>query len=321
MTRLLVVGVSAFAAAVVLTPFAMVVAARTGFVDRPGPLKVHVAAVPYLGGAAVFLALLVGAVPSHAAILGPLGAALALGALDDRFDLPVWGRLVGQAVVGGWVAAIISTRLAAPWGDVAVAGTVMVLMNGVNFLDGLDGLAGGVAAVACVGFAVLLSGGGRDLAVAAAAALGGFLIYNRPPARVYLGDGGAYLLGTALAVLLAWSWTTGARVETSVGGIVVITLPVAEVCFGVVRRVRRRRSFARGDRRHPYDLAVARGWTATTAAAAYVAAEVVLVGIAIGASKAADVAVPIVAGVVGAAMLAILAGIIGALDAGREGRT
>ena len=58
-------------------------------------------------------------------------------------------------------------------------------------------------AVAAVGFALVAPRAGRQLAVALAAALVGFLVYNRPPARVYLGDGGAYLLGTALVVLLA----------------------------------------------------------------------------------------------------------------------
>ena len=87
------------------------------------------------------------------------------------------------------------------------------MINGVNLIDGLDMLAGGVAAVAAGGFAVILHGSGRQLAIALAASLLGFLVYNRPPARVYLGDGGAYLLGTGLTVLVAESWAPGRPVR------------------------------------------------------------------------------------------------------------
>ncbi len=66
----------------------------------------------------------------------------------------------------------------------------------MNLIDGLDMLASGVVTAAAVGFAAVLHGPGRQLAVALGASLIGFLTFNRPPARVYLGDGGAYLLGT-----------------------------------------------------------------------------------------------------------------------------
>ncbi|HEY5024087.1 MAG TPA: hypothetical protein VII76_03855, partial [Acidimicrobiales bacterium] len=88
MTRLVVVGGAAFALAVVLTPVAMAVATRVGVVDRPGPLKPQSAPVPYLGGVAVFLAALVGAAAGHPAVIAPLAAAVVLGVLDDRLDVP-----------------------------------------------------------------------------------------------------------------------------------------------------------------------------------------------------------------------------------------
>ena len=80
---------------VVLTPVAMVVARRTGVVDRPGPLKPQAAPVPYLGGVAVFLAALVGAALGHPTVVAPLAGAVVLGVLDDRFDLPGLGPAGG----------------------------------------------------------------------------------------------------------------------------------------------------------------------------------------------------------------------------------
>ena len=240
MTRLIVIAAGALAAGVVLTPLAMTVATRTGVVDRPGPLKPQASPVPYLGGVAVFAAALVGAAIGHPAVIGPLAGAVVLGVLDDRFDVPAPARLAGQVAVGAAIAAVVPTRFGPVGGGVLVVVVTIVLMNGVNFLDGLDALAAGVVAVACVAFAIVLHGGGRDLAVAVAGALVGFLVYNRPPARVYLGDAGAYLLGAALCVLLASAWPTGARPALGVASLVIVAVPVGEVAFAIVRRARAR---------------------------------------------------------------------------------
>ncbi len=318
MTRLIGIAVAAVAAGVVLTPVAMMVATRTGVVDRPGPLKPQASPVPYLGGVAVFAAALVGAALGHPAVIGPLAGAVVLGVLDDRFDVPAVARLAGQVAVGAGIAAVVPTRLGAAGGGVLVVLVTVVLMNGVNFLDGLDALAAGVVAVACVAFAVVLHGGGRDLAVALAGALAGFLVYNRPPARVYLGDAGSYLLGAALCVLLASAWTSGTRPALGVASLVIVAVPVGEVAFAIVRRARARRSITSGDRRHPYDLVVARGWARGAAALAYVGGEAVLAGAAVGASRATGLAAPLSAVAASAVVVVGVAGVCGALSPGPE---
>jgi UDP-GlcNAc:undecaprenyl-phosphate GlcNAc-1-phosphate transferase len=274
--------------------------------------------VPYLGGVAVFLAGLVGAALGRPTVVAPLAGAVALGALDDRLDLPAWARLVGQGAVGAGVALVVPTRIGGLGGGAVVAVIAVVLMNGVNFLDGLDALAAGVIAVACIGFAVILHDDGRDLAVAMAAALGGFLVYNRPPARVYLGDAGAYLLGTVVAVLLAWAWAPGTRSPGGVASLAIVAVPVGEVAFAVVRRLRARRSITTGDRRHPYDLAVARGWPPASAVLAYVGIEAVLATAAVAASKAPTLAGPLTCVLVSAAVVVTLAAACGALAPGPE---
>jgi UDP-GlcNAc:undecaprenyl-phosphate/decaprenyl-phosphate GlcNAc-1-phosphate transferase len=315
-TRLLVVSVVAFGAALVLTPVAMAVALRTGVVDRPGPLKPQSAPVPYLGGVAVFLAALVGAALGHPFVIAPLTGAVALGVLDDRFGVPAPLRLVGQAAIGVAIAVVVPTKIGGVGGGILVAGVSIVLMNGTNFLDGLDALAAGVAAVACVAFAVLLQGGARDLAVALAAALAGFLVYNRPPARVYLGDAGAYFLGAAMAALLAGAWAPGTRACLSVASLAIVAVPVAEVAFAVLRRLRARQSITSGDRRHPYDLLVAGGWARGLVALAYIGAEAVFAGAAVGASKAQTLAGPVALLVVTAAVVTGIAATCGALSPG-----
>jgi UDP-GlcNAc:undecaprenyl-phosphate GlcNAc-1-phosphate transferase len=313
-----VVAAVALGVAGFLTPVAMVVARRTGVVDHPGPLKPHAAPVPYLGGVAVFAASMVGALVGRPTVIAPLAGAVVLGVLDDRFDLPAWVRLLGQGAVGVGVALVVTTRVPGFGGGVLVTVVTVLLMNGVNFLDGLDALAAGVVALAGVGFALLLHNGARDLSVALAAALAGFLWYNRPPARIYLGDGGAYFLGAALAVLLAWAWANGVRSPVSVVSLLLVAIPVAEVAFAVVRRVRAHQSVTHGDRRHPYDLVVARGWSPGVAVLCYLAGETVLVVAAVGASRAHSLVVPVTAMVAATVSIVVLAWVCGALSPDRS---
>ncbi len=169
-------------------------------------------------------------------------------------------------------------------------------------------------------FAVLTHTGGRDLAVAGAAALAGFLLYNRPPARVYLGDGGAYLLGTTLALLLAWAWAPGTRSTVNVASLAILAVPVAEVAFAVIRRARARTSITSGDRRHLYDLFVVRGWTRRSAALAYIGGECVFAAAAVGASKAHTLAAPVAEVAATAIVVVMLAAVGGALSPGPQAR-
>src|SRR5579863_151022 len=123
---LLVVVALSFAVCVVLTPVAMRVATRTGVVDRPGPLKVHDAPVPYLGGVAVFAGTAVGAGAGRPSVIAPLAGALALGVLDDRMGVSPWLRLGGQVAVGAGVAAVAPSRVGGAGGALLV-GALTVL--------------------------------------------------------------------------------------------------------------------------------------------------------------------------------------------------
>lgn len=313
----LVAGV-ALASSVVLTPVAMAVATRVGVVDKPGELKPQQTAVPYLGGMALCAAVVVGAAVGRPLVIAPLGAAVVLGTVDDAVGLPPLWRFAGQLCIGAGVAAAMSSRLPNIGVTVAVAAVTVLLMNGVNFIDGLDGLASGVGLFGALAFALLLHGGGRDLAIALGAALAGFLLYNRPPARIYLGDGGAYVLGTALALLLAWTWSSHVPVGRSVASLLLVAVPSAEVAFAVVRRSRARNPVTHGDRRHPYDLLVAGGHSRTVAAVTYVGAQAVLAGVALAVAATHGLAGPVIVVVAAAVALVAAAAACGALGPGAE---
>ncbi|HEX5615215.1 MAG TPA: MraY family glycosyltransferase [Acidimicrobiia bacterium] len=276
-----VVGVAVLVA-LVATPLAARVARRLGVVDHPGELKVHATPVPYLGGVAVLVAM-AGPLAAHRpALLLPLALALALGVADDSRGLSPRARVVGEVVIGVVAGLVEPAPGPVALGVALTAVAVVALVNAVNLLDGLDGLAAGVCAVGAIGFAIV-SPEARAPALALAGALGGFLVFNRPPARIYLGDGGSYLLGTTLAlgaVLLVSDADTWAA---WVAAPLFVAVPVADTLIAIVRRRRARRPLFAGDRSHVYDQLVDRGWSPPRTVLACVGAQVVLAALAIAA--------------------------------------
>ncbi len=241
--------------ALVATPLAMLIARRTGVVDRPGPLKTHTRPVAYLGGVAVFVALLAGvASTGRWELAAPLGLALLLGTVDDVRPLAPATRLGLEVVVAGVAAATVPGPLSQ---RLLTAGLLVVLVNAVNLLDGQDGLAGAVGAVAALGFA-FLGGDATAYGLALAGALAGFLVFNRPPARIYLGDGGAYLLGAALALAPSLTHDAGGW-SVWFATPLLVALPLVDTGVAFWRRLREHRPLFAGDRGHVYDQLVDRG--------------------------------------------------------------
>ncbi|MGH2572275.1 MAG: hypothetical protein ACRDGU_02105 [Actinomycetota bacterium] len=244
------------------TPLARWAGLALGVVDRPGDdLKIHGSPVPLLGGVAVIAStmgtLAVFGRPLPVAETIAVAAALAVGLADDVRPRPPWFR-AGVLAAAGVVLAVGGVRLV-PFGALGAIGTVLLTMacaNAVNIMDGQDGLAGGVAAVAAVGMAVISSLAGDPVGVALGAALAGglagFLIWNRPPARIFLGNGGAYAVGATLAILFARisadGWSGALAAGTCLGVFVI------ELTLTVARRWRSARPLGAGDRLHSYDV-------------------------------------------------------------------
>ena len=313
-----VVAIVALVVALMATPLSIVAARRVGIMDEPGKLKSQTVPIPYLGGIGVFAGLVIGVLQGHPLVLVPLAAGLVLGVADDRFDIAPRTRLAGEIGIGLVVVATCPVHAAGFVAVPVLVAVTVLLINGVNLLDGLDMLAGGVVAVAAVGFAVILHEPGRSIAVALAAALAGFLVFNRRPARIYLGDGGSYLLGTALAVLLAGSWAPHVAISTGTAALALVAIPVAEVAFAVIRRLRGRQSLVAGDRGHPYDRLVARGWHRLYASAAYVGVELLFAVGVVFAVHRSSFRTAVVVDVLAALVLVAAAAGTGALSPDQE---
>jgi len=207
--------------------------------------------------AAVLGALLVAGPGLPWLVVAGVVMATAVGLVDDARPQPASVRLVALAVAAVPIAVGLNfdrlDQLASP-ARVGVVVLLLLLANAVNLIDGQDGLAGGLGAIASVGLAAVIAANGNPvLALAVAGALVGFLAWNLPPARVFLGNGGAYGLGALLTVLAAQA-TLSHGWHGLLAAALCLGVFAFELTFTVVRRLLSSQRLATGDRRHSYDL-------------------------------------------------------------------
>jgi UDP-GlcNAc:undecaprenyl-phosphate GlcNAc-1-phosphate transferase len=262
---LLLIGTLSAALALALTPLMRRAALSYGILDVPrGPWKAHRAPIPYLGGAAVYVSVLVSmcaAAEFRPATLGILlGASLVamLGLFDDLHAIGPGAKLLGQ-LLATW--ALVKGGVHIQWAPlpegVALTLTflwVVGITNAMNFLDVSDGLCAGVAAVAGV-FLTIVGAADQDMAMALPAAaltgaLLGFLVFNWQPARIYLGDMGSLTVGFLLSAL-AISGGYGQRTRYApLAALLIFLVPLLELVLTVLARLWEARSPVRGSNDH-----------------------------------------------------------------------
>jgi UDP-GlcNAc:undecaprenyl-phosphate/decaprenyl-phosphate GlcNAc-1-phosphate transferase len=266
-----------------LTPAAGGMARLIGAVDAPERRRIHRLPIPRLGGLALFLGILVPALaflPIEQEMRGLLlGAAVAtiVGALDDARGLLWWQKLGGMLVAaiipvafGIWVDRFTFPFLGVhelpAWiGMPATVLWIVLLMNMVNFLDGMDGLAAGVCAISGTTFAVIaLSLGKPDAAVLAAIVAGacfGFLRHNFYPARIFMGDSGALLLGFVLATVAVQGLLKTAATVALFFPLFVLAVPILDTTFVVLRRLKHGQPIYTPDQAHLHHRFLRRGFS------------------------------------------------------------
>jgi UDP-GlcNAc:undecaprenyl-phosphate/decaprenyl-phosphate GlcNAc-1-phosphate transferase len=243
----------------------MRVARRTDFYDHPGGYKTHGTATPYLGGAAVLLALLIavslltGAIAYVPVILTCAVLLAALGTIDDRLTVSPWWRLLAEALAATalWAAHRGFTVFDSGALDLGLTIVWVVgIVNAFNLFDNIDGACASVAGISAVGVGVL---GLIDnewhvaaLSLAIAGACAGFLRHNlSKPARIFLGDGGSMPLGfliASLTMVVARGRGLGAD-ELLLAGLLA-GLPVLDTTLVTISRRRRGLSILKGGRDH-----------------------------------------------------------------------
>jgi UDP-GlcNAc:undecaprenyl-phosphate GlcNAc-1-phosphate transferase len=298
---------AAFAAALAITLLALPLwrqwCLRTGLVDDPGRRKIHDLPVPLAGGLAVLTGLLL---PLAAgALLLKLGvpvadqtfpiahglerrglelAAIALGAvamvvlgvLDDKHELKPLPKFIGQLLIAALVA-VACKRITLFVPNVAFSYAVTILwvlsvVNAFNFMDNMNGLCAGLGAIGAWQFAFLAAADGQYLVATMAflmcGALAGFLPYNFPRARAFLGDAGSHLVGYLLAVLaiLPHFYTKqNPRPLAVLSPLLVLAIPLADLAWVVLQRTLAGKPFYIGDTNHLSHRLVRAGLSRTRA--------------------------------------------------------
>ncbi|HEX6222337.1 MAG TPA: MraY family glycosyltransferase [Acidimicrobiia bacterium] len=278
---------------------------RVGVVDTPDDhLKAHSGSPVPLGGGAVLAGVLSGLAVAgvvDVAVLSALLIVWLVGLADDVWEVRAVIRLFGAVVAGVALVALSETRFE-PIVAVFWVVAVVVVVNAIKLFDGLDTLAGSVMAVAFLGITWFgLAQGAADplLILAVVGALLGFLVWNRPPARLYLGDNGAYVLG----VLAVWAamWSSADRMA-GVVGVALIGMPLIDLGVTVFRRGLSGAPFLQGDRDHTYDRLQQQGLSAAGVAILFTIAQALWV--------AALVPVSVVVGDLAAAITALSLGLV-----------
>jgi UDP-GlcNAc:undecaprenyl-phosphate/decaprenyl-phosphate GlcNAc-1-phosphate transferase len=260
--------IAALVFSLILTPLGTRVAWAIGYLDHPEARKLHTSATALLGGVVVFVSAVLAWVVTEAVLhpkpdphagflLAGALVALGLGLYDDRFGMqPIW-KLIGQ---GAAASILLASRIVPDLGLVPVLDFVVALvalvalMNAINFLDNMNGVVGGLSAILFTAFAWhSISRGAVGLAAAQLAMAGacvGFLRYNFPSARIFLGDAGSLLLGYSLGASALLAFQEAPQGWGRMGAVLMLAYPAFDLFFVVVNRVREGRKIYVGGKDH-----------------------------------------------------------------------
>jgi UDP-GlcNAc:undecaprenyl-phosphate GlcNAc-1-phosphate transferase len=279
-----------------------VLAIRLGAMDKPNMArKTQTEPVPYLGGVAIALgisiitlgAVLVGAenflgeinnqlTDLTLTILLPALALGAMGLLDDLRSLSPWPRLITQTFVGTVVALVIveNGTIGTPFGSGDLGSWINTLVtiiwivgvcNSINFFDNLDGAASGAVAIAALGVFVIAFDRGQELvsalSIVTAGATIGFLMWNKSPAKIYMGDAGALFLGVIISVATIRLNPGITPIWHSLAiPLMLLSVPLLDTCVAVFSRLARGLSPLTGGKDHLSHRLVRAGLTRPMAA-------------------------------------------------------
>ena len=285
-SQFVILGLAAFALTGLLTWPVRALAIRLGAMDAPNMArKTQAEPVPYLGGVAIALGI---SIVTFAAVfvggndfasdnsdqlkdlaLTVLLPALVLGGMglfDDLRSLSPWPRLIAQTIIGTAVAFVIveNGTIGTPFGDRGSSSWLNTLVtivwivgicNSINFFDNLDGAASGAVAIAALGAFFIAFDRGQELvsalSIVTAGATIGFLMWNKSPAKIYMGDAGALFLGIIISVAtirlnpgITPTWNSLAI------PVMLLAVPLLDTCVAVLSRLARGLSPLTGGKDH-----------------------------------------------------------------------
>ena len=259
-----------------LTPLMRKIAVSKKIFDKPNSAhKSHIKPIPYLGGVAIILGVVITSYltlflsPFTAnnfwlatTVLAPAIALGMIGLWDDIKNLDPLPRFIGQSIAGLVVASVLvsSGNLGNPTGLVAIDILISVIWvvgicNSINFFDNLDGGAAGTVAISAVVLTYLALSTDQSfiaaLSLVVAGSTLGFLIWNKTPARIFMGDAGALFLGVLIATLtVRFEPNTESSHGSFATPLLLLAIPILDTTVAVLSRLRRKISPFQGGRDH-----------------------------------------------------------------------
>lgn len=281
---LLISDLTAFLTALIITvaatPLVRRIALRRKLGDKPNGRKIHPHMIPHLGGIAIVAGTVVGLLAASAGapelangwrawgpkVIPAVGLIVILGLVDDMKSLRVFHKLAIQ-VISAFVLAlfgfVLFTGIAALDATNAMVLLVSVLFlvgisSSVNLIDGHDGLAAGICLIAAVSFAVMavMFGSGTVLVVTLTliGACLGFLLFNLPPAKIYMGDTGSMFLGIVLALVACSLTSVQPTLRTFVAICFILGIPMLDAFLAIARRLILRAPIFKADCLHMHHI-------------------------------------------------------------------
>ncbi len=255
-----------------LVPFIKDIAEHIGAMDKPGKRKVHIKAMPRLGGLAIFFGFLIGymlfskqSIQMNSILIGSFLIVLT-GVIDDikplKPSMKLAGQILGALVIafyGGMVLKEIHAfNIYINFGLFTYPLTIffiLAIINAINLVDGLDGLAAGISSIffLTVGIIAVILGKTNGLDVTLSfIMLGstlGFLFYNFYPAKIFLGDTGSMFLGFMIAIISLLGFKN-ITLTSFIIPVLILGVPIMDTLFAIIRRSLKKQSISQPDKEH-----------------------------------------------------------------------
>ncbi len=274
----------AFGLALALTPLMRILSFKLGAIDTGSGRRVHTGKIPRLGGAGIFIAFMLPAVffltrgewdNSHYNLAGILIASaivFCIGLYDDLKGATIRNKLLAEVLAASviYLWGIRITVVSNPFGPPIALGLmsfpvtvlwVVVVTNAINLIDGMDGLAAGTGIlISLTLFFLAASDMHMQLAfIIMAGSLVGFLVYNFPPASIFMGDSGSLFLGFFLGALPILSSSKATAIATIMIPIVAFSFPLMDMLYAVLRRYYRGVPLGNADGEHIHHKLLEKG--------------------------------------------------------------
>jgi len=272
--NILLMIITTFLFSIILVPITKKIAFHIGALDYPNQRRLNKVPMPTIGGLAVFLSFLFGYMLFGRGTIEMLAIIIAsfiiimVGLIDDIKPISAKYQFIGQLVAIGVIVfyghltidhlTVLGLHLVfpAPWNAIVTFIFMLAIINAIDLSDGMDGLCGGISAIYFITITTIASILGMlgnidtTISILMIGSLLGFLVYNFPPAKIYLGDTGSNFVGLMIATTALYSFKV-ATVTSLLIPLLILATPIIDVFFAIIRRsLKKQNPFTHPDKDH-----------------------------------------------------------------------